>query len=533
MLPVKKRCSISAKNRQAIRKYRQTHPLLSQQAIANWASQLCGHPISQSTICLSLSDKFAFLDDQKLSTQAQSLTRVCGADFPALEAALYEWMLRLNNSGVSVNGDMLKTTASELFRRMEDFKDQTEPKWSSGWLTRFKHRYSIKEYKLSGEIRSADIAGSLDKIRDLQRICAEYEHTDVYNADETGLFWLMTPDTTLASQPQSGGKIAKQRLTLHVCCNADGTHKLPLWIIGQANNPRAFGRNLSLIQGMDFKWRSNKKAWMTGLIMKEWLLWFDSQMAGRKVLLLLDGFSAHHTAVSMLENNPLLNTRVEFLPPNCTSVYQPCDQGIINMLKVRYRKRWLEALVRATTANLDAFKDTTVLRAVHWVIDAWRDVPADKIANCWRHSKLLSTPQESTSDIAPSPEGDDCRDLIADLRLPLSSTMTVAAFINPSDEVVEDDSATILDQVVQEHSQVETDDAEAEPDDDVEEAPPTHLEASHHISCLVSYYERRNPGDTVILAHLRKAQHQVFRCHVSEQASRVTQSSLDRYFTRK
>ena len=93
----------------------------------------------------------------------------------------------------------------------------------------------------------------------------------------------------------------------------------------------------------------------------------------------------------MLEDDPLLNTRVEYLPPNCTSVHQPCDQGIINMVKVRHRKLWLEALVRASNDNLDAFKETTVLRAVHWIIDARKNVPGDKISNCWRHSQLLGT----------------------------------------------------------------------------------------------------------------------------------------------
>jgi hypothetical protein len=79
---------------------------------------------------------------------------------------------------------------------------------------------------------------------------------------------------------------------------------------------------------------------MNGAIMKEWLEWFDWRMDGRKVLLLLDNFSAHESALQSVE---LKNVKVVFLPPNTTSLCQPCDQGIIRALKGHHRQsfsRW-------------------------------------------------------------------------------------------------------------------------------------------------------------------------------------------------
>ena len=54
-------------------------------------------------------------------------------------------------------------------------------------------------------------------------------------------------------------------------------------------------------------------------------------MADRKVVLLVDGFSAHKTGLDSLANDgmTLNNVKVIFLPPNTTSVCQPLDQGII------------------------------------------------------------------------------------------------------------------------------------------------------------------------------------------------------------
>ncbi|OCL00059.1 uncharacterized protein K441DRAFT_167180 [Cenococcum geophilum 1.58] len=65
---------------------------------------------------------------------------------------------------------------------------------------------------------------------------------------------------------------------------------------------------------------------MTTVIITKWLTWFDKRIYSRRVLLLLNNFSAHEAAIRTLtKNNTLKNTRVEFLSPNCTSVYQPLN----------------------------------------------------------------------------------------------------------------------------------------------------------------------------------------------------------------
>ena len=66
-------------------------------------------------------------------------------------------------------------------------------------------------------------------------------------------------------------------------------------------------------------WRCNSKAWMKTDIMLEWLYWFDQQVTGRKVLLLMDNFSAHVAAVEASRIRPLQNTVICWLPPNATS----------------------------------------------------------------------------------------------------------------------------------------------------------------------------------------------------------------------
>ena len=139
-------------------------------------------------------------------------------------------------------------------------------------------------------------------------------------------------------------------------------------------------------------WRHNKKAWMTTVIMLEWLTWFDKRMHSRKILLLIDGFSAHKAAVrTLIENGSLKNTRVEFLPPNCTSVYQPLDQGIIANFKLLYRRYWLRFMVEVSLRDENPIKQMHVLWAIRWSVEAWKEVTPQTIKNCFIKSTLFGS----------------------------------------------------------------------------------------------------------------------------------------------
>ena len=60
---------------------------------------------------------------------------------------------------------------------------------------------------------------------------------DVYNADETGLYWKLEPHKSLASGPLTGLKKPKDRITVMLACNIIGTHKLPPVFIYKFKNP--------------------------------------------------------------------------------------------------------------------------------------------------------------------------------------------------------------------------------------------------------------------------------------------------------
>jgi hypothetical protein len=68
----------------------------------------------------------------------------------------------------------------------------------------------------------------------------------------------MAPNRGLSDQKQSGVKGKKTRLTYIFTSNADGSEKLPAFIIGKAARPRAFNKKTA--EQLGFYYRNNAKA---------------------------------------------------------------------------------------------------------------------------------------------------------------------------------------------------------------------------------------------------------------------------------
>ena len=94
----------------------------------------------------------------------------------------------------------------------------------------------------------------------LPTILSNYEHPDIYNADEFGLFFQALPSKSLHLKDENciGGKFSKVRLTGLAAANANG-EKLPMFIIGKSKSPRCF-KNL---KQLPCRYRGQKKVGWT------------------------------------------------------------------------------------------------------------------------------------------------------------------------------------------------------------------------------------------------------------------------------
>ena len=105
------------------------------------------------------------------------------------------------------------------------------------------------------------------------------------------------------------------------------------------------------------------------------------------------------------ENKNLHNVKLVFLPPNTTSLIQPCDIGIIRSIKHNYRKNMVSRIISeiddagselsATTLT----KAVTLLDAVHMLRSAWAAVTTSTVINCFGKAGF-----RKTADVDPLPD---------------------------------------------------------------------------------------------------------------------------------
>lgn len=311
--------------------------------------------------------------------------------YDELEVILVKWFKEARAANVPVNGTILREKALEIADRLVGLDDFTA---SNGWIDRMKKRHNLVYRSLSGESSSVDETTIEEWKKDLPNLTKGYKPKDVFNADETGLFFNLLPDKSYVVKGDSchGGKMSKLRLTVLLCCNSDGSEKLTPLVVGKSRNPRCFKN----VRSFPTKYEANKKAWITQALFEDFLRKLNKRMKlqNRKIILFIDRCSAH-------PDLQLSNVRVEFFPANCTSKLQPCDLGIIRSFKVFYKKQLVrKAVAELENGNLnDAYKlKLSVLEAMHFISASWRNVTQQCISRCFEESGFVASIEPGTDE---------------------------------------------------------------------------------------------------------------------------------------
>jgi hypothetical protein len=176
-------------------------------------------------------------DEVKEKTFRSSIGR-----FIELEDILYIWIDSMRRANLPVLPSLAiakaKSIASSLSIPETDFKAS----WQ--WLSQFKVRRGLQKMLLHGEgaeVNKSDL-GLLAALDDLYAIIAQYDPENVYNMDETDLFFCLLPRYSLLMPDEDisttrGKKKSKDRVSLIVCANVVGTHKIPCALIGKPKAP--------------------------------------------------------------------------------------------------------------------------------------------------------------------------------------------------------------------------------------------------------------------------------------------------------
>lgn len=459
--------------------------------------------------------KFAcVLDSEEGSLHRKTMKMAENQD---LDTAVYTWFVQVRSQGQPISGPLICEKALEMNKKLGGSGDF---KASTGWLKRFKSRHGIREIDIQGEKLSAD-TDAAEKFKEIFKsllVNEGYKDNNVYNADETGLYWKKMPTKSLVSKKEMaapGFKASKSRITAMACGNNSGTHRLPLLLIGKSMNPRCFKG----IKKLPVIYKNQKNSWMDTKIFIEW---YDSVFIPEvkkhqmeigdtgNVLLVIDNAPSHPSNLSLEREDGKF--KVIFLPPNVTSVLQPMDQGVIEAFKRYYRKALLRSVLIGQEENktiLQIYKDINLKDAVYMAAEAWANVKESNLKKAW--NKLCPT---FDSETRPSPEEPRNETFVSEVveLLKESSGFEECDQENihewlecdeddPGHELLTDDDIIAQTQVPKD----DTDDDDDQDDDYVSvEKGPTNEEAFLCFETAIKWLEQQDECDAMQLLSLKR-----------------------------
>ena len=194
----------------------------------------------------------------------------------------------------------------------------------------------------------------------------------------------------------------KDRLTLLIITNMDGSHHRKLSVIGKSKTPRCLQKKYKMqVKDMSVDWYASKNAWMTGEIHHQIMTKLNNEMrlSNRHILYVCDNASSHQV-------RDYSHIKFLMLPPNATSIMQPLDQGIILSAKRRYKKKLAERYLACVENNKDAnslLKALDIVQATNRIAASWRETSSTIIQNCFRKAGFKHHAVDPASEIQEDP----------------------------------------------------------------------------------------------------------------------------------
>ncbi|XP_003745214.1 tigger transposable element-derived protein 6-like [Galendromus occidentalis] len=184
--------------------------------------------VSKSQVQRIAKDQKAFLEEWESFSSEKGRRRRQKARNQDFDDEVMRWFRSVTEKRIPVTGVMIQEKAKSLARET----GVAEFSASNGWLDSFRKRRNIVFKSLCGESGDVDQTVVSDWLKRLPDLIKEYEVKDIFNMDETGLFFRSLPNKSLVEKGKQcrGGKMAKERLSIALCCSAVGEKIQPLVI---------------------------------------------------------------------------------------------------------------------------------------------------------------------------------------------------------------------------------------------------------------------------------------------------------------
>lgn len=174
---------------------------------------------------------------------------------------------------VVFNGPIIKTKATaiqSLYNSRHSSHLHTSLKFSDGWFYSFKSRWNLRKFSSHRESDNCDDTEVQQLLPSIRSKISQFSMKYTFNGDEFILYFRMAPDLIIAGKRILVRNKAKERLSILVCANENGSERFSLIFIGTSWKPRVFKKKSSSELGMD-NHANKKNGWhiccsMTGFV---------------------------------------------------------------------------------------------------------------------------------------------------------------------------------------------------------------------------------------------------------------------------
>jgi transposase-like protein len=241
---------------------------------------------------------------------------------------------------------------------------------------------------------------------------------DIYNADETNMYFSPQPTSTYAPRGSKTvsikGADSSSRCTIMLGASMSGK-KLSPFVIFKGKNCRS-GYIKREIDGRDgypdgMEFGVQDRAWMDEALMLEWIekVWKPSISCNKISYLILDECRSHLTA-AVRKAFADCNTEVDLIPGGYTSRLQPMDVGLNKPFKGYVRDNFTDWLIENRNVK------PTRQDVSKWIMNGWSRVSEQIVLNAFRGSGYIKTastielndPVTVPTDVLRLAEPSDC-----------------------------------------------------------------------------------------------------------------------------